>query len=104
MNDNVPLRAYVDARIDDLKEAIADARTTMDKRLDGMNEFRDSLRDQADRFATIERVDALEKLVQELRMVGSGTVGRTVGLAQWYGWIVAAIAAATAIVSLIRTR
>lgn len=33
---------------------------TMNKRLDGMNEFRDSLRDQAGKFATREAVDSLE--------------------------------------------
>ncbi len=64
------MRDYVDTRISDLKEAITDARATMEERLTGMNEFRASLRDQGEKFASRESVETLEKRVQELKEVG----------------------------------
>ena len=50
--DAVTLRDYFEARIVALEKATSLAAATMDKRLDGMNEFRDTLKDQASRFIT----------------------------------------------------
>jgi hypothetical protein len=49
----------VDRRFSDLKEQIALAREAMEKRLDGMNEFRDQLRDQAARFISRDELNAI---------------------------------------------
>lgn len=49
----------VDRRFSDLKEQIALAREAMEKRLDGMNEFRDQLRDQAARFISRDELNVI---------------------------------------------
>jgi len=53
------LKAYVDMRFTALIESITDTRRAMEYRLEGMNEFRDSLRDQ-----TIQYVPKTECAVQ----------------------------------------
>ena len=61
----VGLKEYVDMRFSEsdkakdnalhsIEEARKEAQTAMEKRLEGMNEFRDQLRDQASRFITRE--------------------------------------------------
>ena len=70
------LKKYVDARVSDLRSAIEGSRQTMEKRLDGMNEFRDSLKDQAEKFASKESVDAIERQVHALQVTGGGAAGR----------------------------
>ena len=49
-----------------MEHAIRLARESMDKRLDSMNEFRDTLRDQAGRFVTRNEHDVLATLVTGL--------------------------------------
>jgi hypothetical protein len=60
---NVDIKDYVDARVDanrqhadaqfrNIQENITKATASLDKRLDGMNEFRDTLKDQAGTFIT----------------------------------------------------
>lgn len=73
-NGKVSLKEYLSRRMDDLEKriqtifdmnavAIDKAEKRMDTRLEGMNEFRDQLRDQASRFITRVEFDALmEKL------------------------------------------
>jgi hypothetical protein len=50
-------RAHVDQRFDLAQVAIDKAERTMNERLQGMNEFRDTLRDQAAKFATIQQLE-----------------------------------------------
>lgn len=52
----VSLKEYFNSRLTSIENATSLAAATMDKRLDGMNEFRDTLRDQAGRFTTREEV------------------------------------------------
>ena len=58
----IPLERHFDKIIDIRYEAIQDAtelaRKAMEKRLDGMNEFRDTLKDQAGKFVTRSEVIA----------------------------------------------
>ena len=75
------LKEYFEARLAALEKAIETARVGMEKRLDGMNEFRDALKDQSARSPTREEVErridvvdanlcssveALEKDIKEL--------------------------------------
>jgi len=69
-------RDYIDVRIHDLRMAIDQARASMERRLDGMNEFRDSLKDQSEKFASREGLYNLERQVQELRVTGGSAAGR----------------------------
>lgn len=55
--DGISLREYFEVLIGNIKEATEQARVGMEKRLDGMNEFRDTLRDQASKFITRDEVD-----------------------------------------------
>ena len=72
----VGLKEYVDMRFSESEKAkdnalhsieIArrEAQTAMEKRLDGMNEFRDQLRDQASRFITREEYLTGHKPIEE---------------------------------------
>ncbi len=66
--DSISLREYFDAKILSQEKAIALAYQSMEKRLEGMNEFRDTLRDQASRFVTRVELDAqIEKIEANLR-------------------------------------
>lgn len=49
------------------QNAMEFARDAMDKRLEGMNEFRDTLRDQASRFVTREQLESLKEEVRNLQ-------------------------------------
>lgn len=57
MSESVSLKEYLNSRIDDVKESVKTAYAAMEKRLEGMNEFRSQLKDQAGRFVTREEMD-----------------------------------------------
>ncbi len=76
---DVPLRTYVDARLDALdrrvgeldangKLAVEKAATALNARLDTMNEFRGALNDLASRAATRDQLDALREKVSDIRI------------------------------------
>jgi len=54
---SVSLEKHFESRLAALEKATTVAAATMDKRLDGMNEFRDTLKDQASRFVTRDELD-----------------------------------------------
>ena len=59
------LLSLMDARIDALKEATTLARESMEVRLTGMNEFRDSLKDQSQRFQTRGEQEIFSKKIYD---------------------------------------
>lgn len=61
--------------------AIDKAEMSMNKRLDGMNEFRDALKDQSSRMATRAEVEALNATVESIRRDNSKADGRNVVVA-----------------------
>ena len=62
------LKEYFDTKITALEKAIEQARISMEKRLDGMNEFRDTLKDQAARMPTrVEMNTEIEKLEKDIK-------------------------------------
>lgn len=61
--------------------AIAKAERTMNDRLNAMNEFRDALRDQANRMATRVEVEALSEQVNAIRRDKANMDGRLAVLA-----------------------
>lgn len=67
---DVSLKEHFEVRIAALERATSVASEAMDKRLDGMNEFRDTLRDQASRFITekevISQLDAIKAQINAL--------------------------------------
>jgi len=48
----VTLKDYIDTRLSAMDRATEQAYRTMESRLEGMNEFRNTLRDQAGQFVT----------------------------------------------------
>ena len=54
MND-VTLREYMEKQLEYLERAVIKSEQQLNKRLEGMNEFRDTLKDQAATFVTVIR-------------------------------------------------
>ncbi len=87
----VTLWEYFEARLEALDRhyahhlalnntALEKAEHTMNARLQGMNEFRDALKDQASRMATRTELQTLELMVQELRREKANMDGRLAAL------------------------
>ena len=67
-SDGVSLRDYIDLRFAEFQRAVDKAEGTMGSRLSGMNEFRDTLRDQAAKFVTREELHLmLRPVLDELK-------------------------------------
>ncbi len=82
------LDRYFDRRLLDAKDAIDKAENQLNARLEGMNEFRDTLKDQASKLATKDEValslGALEKRMQSIeRILASGEGHRSVSSVWW---------------------
>jgi hypothetical protein len=58
MKNEVSLKEYFSAQITDIKDNIRTAYISMEKRLDTMNEFRDTLKDQSSKFITRDEYDS----------------------------------------------
>ena len=69
---NVSLREHIESRLSSLEKATEVAKREMDRRLDGMNEFREQLRKQEGTFITKEffdsKHDSIQIQVDELRL------------------------------------
>lgn len=51
-SQEVSMKDYVDAQVKNIENNVTKATVSMDRRLDGMNEFRETLKDQAGTFIT----------------------------------------------------
>jgi hypothetical protein len=70
MGNEVTLKEYFDSQIKNIEKSIETAYRSMEKRLDGMNEFREALKDQSRQFVSRQEFETLQKLV----WVGVGIV------------------------------
>jgi hypothetical protein len=71
------LKDLYDSRFDSQKESITVARDSMDKRLAGMNEFRQQMSDMAGRFASRDETNTtLKYLSDRVSVIESGLVTR----------------------------
>jgi hypothetical protein len=88
------------------------AEASVDKRLEGMNEFRDQLRQQASTFLTIAVFEAwkeeyrrahdeLRVLITDLQKTDLGTAERRSGLVKGQGMVIAAIVGSVSLVGTI---
>lgn len=64
-DEQVSLKVLAEQRFDAMDKALHVATQQMDKRLDGMNEFRESLRDQAAQMVTRTECSILHKKIDE---------------------------------------
>lgn len=88
------------------------AEAAVDKRLEGMNEFRDQLRTQATSFLTISvfdtwkeedrrQNDEMRALIIELQKTDLGSASRQSGLARGQGMVIAAIIGSISVASVL---
>jgi hypothetical protein len=88
------------------------AATSVDKRLEGMNEFRDQLRTQATSFLTISvfdtwkeenrrSLDEMRGLIIELQKTDLGTSERRSGLVRGQGMVIAAIVGSVSLAAVL---
>lgn len=88
---DVSLRDYIESRLDALEGkvdrgfetaalAVSKAEAAVDRRLEGMNEFRDAMRDQNSTFVRIEQFETLQSQVQELLQARRHIEGRIWGV------------------------
>lgn len=74
--DGVSLKEYVDTRFASVQRAIDKAETTLNTRLEGMNEFREAMKDQAVQMATKEDIRGIRKEIDELKRAANVGVGK----------------------------
>jgi hypothetical protein len=78
--DGISLKEYVDLRFTENQRALEKAERDLSKRLEGMNEFRDALKDQAGTFVTREameiKLDGLEKDMADLKLTRAHAQGK----------------------------
>ena len=60
----VTLKEYIESRLSSIHEATTKAYDSMNRRLEGMNEFRASLRDQAAQMVTTKELNAFRDKVE----------------------------------------
>ena len=121
---DISIRDYIDMRIDSLKNILGEfekrallckqemekqtefARLGIEKRLDGMNEFRNSLKDQSLTFPTKNEISViltrLEEDVRSLRETRAELAGKASNMAMWGAYIFNVITIIIAIIALIR--
>jgi len=63
--ETVDIKDYVDILVASIREAVSLAYASMEKRLDGMNEFRDTLKDQAGRFVNRDEMEAKLEIIRK---------------------------------------
>ena len=78
--NNISLKEYFDTVINSVKESIKTAYDGMEKRLEGMNEFRDSLKDQAARFITRDELDTKLAAIDKGKKENITLIVATLGL------------------------
>jgi hypothetical protein len=115
VNDDVPLRKYIDRimaerdlryqqRFESQEKALEEAKRASEKRLDGMNEFRGSLTDAQKTYIT--RVEAMSVITRNEADIKAVTdrvnmqQGHSTGLKDGWGWIIGVLGLAMAAVSL----
>ncbi len=65
--DGISLKEYFEMRLESVKIATELARESLEKRLEGMNEFRQSMKDQANNFVTRVEYKTLYEKMEDLK-------------------------------------
>lgn len=98
--------AAVKAAIHSADRANSKAEAAMEKRFDGVNEFRQTLSDQAGQFITRQEVETmfkpLDSKVDENKDTLKEIVGRASGLHASWGYTVGAVGIVAAVVAVLR--
>jgi hypothetical protein len=88
------------------EKAVLKAETAAERRFEGVNEFRQTLSDQARDFITRKEVEALllgvNATLSRLDTANTANTGRGVGMGQLWGWVVAAAGLALAAAAFLK--
>jgi len=102
----VTLRDYIEAKLEAVDRQTQAAAQTMDKRLDGMNEFRETLRDQASKFVTRAeltiQIDRLTDRQDELRTFKNRLEGKASAISVYIAYAIAIIGIVLNIIGYLR--
>jgi len=105
--ESVGLKEYFDMRIRSQEEALDLARESLEKRLDTMNEFRQSLKDQQSTFITHNEYNAKHELLQaqvdQLRLKGAELSGKADQRSVTIVMIFSLISATLGLISLVES-
>ena len=105
-SESVSLKEHFEARIAALEKATEVASGAMDRRLDGMNEFRDTLRDQASRFVTREEMEVklgvLMDAISELKDYKAHMEGRASMSSVYVSYAIALLGIVLSVISLLK--
>lgn len=103
--DSVSLKEYFESRLKSVEKATILAANTLEKRLEGMNEFRDALKNQATLFITKTEIkiqfDKIESDIRMLRESKAMLEGKASQLYVTITFILALVSISIAIISLI---
>jgi hypothetical protein len=101
----ITLKEYIDTKLEAYTQAVKIASQNLEKRLDGMNEFREQLRAQASSFITREYYDAkhetLQKQVDELKQNRDILVGKASQNSVNVAYIISGISLAITIINFV---
>lgn len=101
----ITLKEHFESRLHAVERATDLAATAMDKRLNGMNEFRETLRDQASKFITREEMNAALKVViadvEANKTFRNQMEGKASATAVYIGYALSTIGIIIAIVALL---
>jgi len=109
---DVSLKEYVDLRFAENQRSIEKAERTMNSRLEGMNEFRATLKDQASRFLTREEVmlmlkplekssDEHAKDIKSLELTRAELAGKASQKSVYIAWVLSVIGIVISVIKLL---
>ena len=75
------LDRFVASQVEAIKDAVKIALDTLNKRLEGMNEFRDALKDQSAKLATKDDIKAIDDRLKLLELRDERIAGMAAGVA-----------------------
>lgn len=100
----VSLKEYFESRLCSIEQATKSAAAQMEKRLEGMNEFRDALKDQATKFLTKDEFNIQHIRVQDdvrmLRESKANLEGKASQTSVFIAYGIAVVSLIIAIISL----
>ena len=70
------LQSYLESKLQGIDLATTKALDSNNKRLEGMNEFRSTLKDQNAEFVRKKDMENLEKEVEALKLINAETIGK----------------------------
>ena len=95
----------VDAALNAAKEAVLKAEDASEKRFEGVNEFRQTLGDQQrllmPRVEAVQRMESIEKTLDELKRTKATTEGQRAGAKEGWGAIAAVLGAISIVLGII---